>query len=140
MQHQVGMQEPVASLAFSPDSRDLVVGTSYGSVRVLQVEKGIELRVIEGHKGSVNAVAYAPDGHTIVSAGTDKVIRFWDAAQGANPQFSPYLWSAIPWGQPPGFVPIIQSIEYVRLSKELRKCLGIRGKFKVRCSPRAAKP
>ncbi len=35
-----------------------------------------------GHAGAVNAVALSPDGQTLVSAGDDRTLRFWDAQTG----------------------------------------------------------
>lgn len=34
-------------------------------------------RTIRGHVASVNAVAYSPDGHVLVSTGADRKIRLW---------------------------------------------------------------
>jgi WD40 repeat protein len=35
-----------------------------------------------GHTGSVNSIAFSPDGHPIPSAYYDHTIRVWDAATG----------------------------------------------------------
>ncbi|KIM29666.1 hypothetical protein M408DRAFT_105644 [Serendipita vermifera MAFF 305830] len=37
----------------------------------------------KGHTGSVNGLAYSPDGLTVVSCSNDKTVQIWDAATGA---------------------------------------------------------
>ncbi|KAI2885980.1 hypothetical protein CBS13152_7275 [Aspergillus niger] len=49
-----------------------------------QVEKswGALRQTLEGHSGSVQAVAFSPDGQTVVSGSADKTIKLWNAATG----------------------------------------------------------
>jgi hypothetical protein len=44
------------------------------------VETGKELRKLTGHRGKVGALAFTPDGKTLISGGDDTTILFWDVA------------------------------------------------------------
>src|SRR4029079_6462177 len=38
------------------------------------------VRVLEGHKGNVNGIAFTPDGQSVVTAGYDATLRIWPVA------------------------------------------------------------
>lgn len=75
-----------APLALSPDGRVVAVGTAErtGTIRVVDVTTGAELLELDGHQHgwSWQEFAFAPDGRTIASAGTDGHIRVWEVATG----------------------------------------------------------
>src|SRR5262249_23270721 len=69
--HTVGF---LTALAVSPDGKLFAVGAHHGDAEAkitLWDRKGQEAVVCQGHAGGVTAVAYAPDGGVLVSAGTD---------------------------------------------------------------------
>ena len=46
--------------------------------------QNIPSKVLEGHTGSVNSIAFSPDGSKLASGSDDGTIRLWDAATGEH--------------------------------------------------------
>jgi WD40 repeat protein len=81
----------IACLAFSPDGLILAEGTWCGKgegdfpladVQIWDVSQGKNLRIYLAHQQRVVALAFAPHGKTLASAGGEPVIRLWDVATG----------------------------------------------------------
>jgi WD40 repeat protein len=73
----------VRSVAFSPNSKQVVSGSSDQTVRLWDAATGAPLQMLEGHTDSVYCVAFSPDGKQVVSESGDQTVRLWDAATGA---------------------------------------------------------
>jgi len=71
---------PVAALAVSPDGALLASASWDGTARLTPLAGG-EARVLSGHQGNVNGIAFLKDG-TIVTGGYDAAVRFWPASGG----------------------------------------------------------
>ena len=48
------------------------------ALKVWDLERGEELRTLEGHTGWVDGVAVTPDGRRAVSACDDRTLKVWD--------------------------------------------------------------
>jgi WD40 repeat protein len=66
-------------LAFSADGRQLWVASADNQVRTLYPSC---YRLITGHPGATTGVAYVADGRLLVTIGSDKSLRLWDAKTG----------------------------------------------------------
>ncbi len=53
-----------------------------GVVRVWDAADGRELAALTGHDGVATAVAFAPNGGTLYTGGTDRTVRAWDLVEG----------------------------------------------------------
>jgi hypothetical protein len=68
--------------AFSPDGRQMVVGSWKNRMRVYSAETGELQQDQHGHAGDVTCVAFDQAGTMLVSGSTDGTVRIWDAKTG----------------------------------------------------------
>src|SRR5262249_37932653 len=75
-------QTPIIALAMSGDGRFVAAAGTRGSVAVIdRAERRLD-RTLVGPGLPVWSVAFLPDGHTMLTGGTDRIIRRWDARTG----------------------------------------------------------
>ena len=83
-----GHTEAIECVAISADGRlalsggGRLDGNRDLAIRVWDVEKGTELRQLNGHTDRVTRLAFAPDGKRAVSVGDDGTVRIWNVEEG----------------------------------------------------------
>lgn len=71
------------SFSYSADGKYIVTGNTRNLVTVWDAATCQPVRVLVGHRYSVNSVVFSPDGSCIASGSDDETIRLWDTASGA---------------------------------------------------------
>lgn len=64
--------------AFAPDDRTIAIGDWFGRIHLLDFTSRQVMGMFRGHSGGVLALAFSPDGRTLVSGSEDRTIRFWN--------------------------------------------------------------
>jgi NB-ARC domain-containing protein/WD40 domain-containing protein/TIR domain-containing protein/apoptotic protease-activating factor 1-like protein len=79
-----GHADWVKAVAVTPDGRRAVSASTDKTLKVWDLETGLEERTLAGHAGGAQAVAVTPDGQRAVSASIDGTLKLWDLETGAE--------------------------------------------------------
>ncbi len=63
-------------------ARALPLPADDGPLYTAVAERASTVKIITGHTGAVNGVAFRPDGHRLATVGHDRTVRVWDAETG----------------------------------------------------------
>ncbi|HWQ11222.1 MAG TPA: zinc-ribbon domain-containing protein [Roseiflexaceae bacterium] len=74
----------ITDMKLMPEGRRVISASGDGTIRVWDVDTGLEIHTLQGHEDHVYSVAITPDGSRIVSCSLDGTIKVWDAATGAE--------------------------------------------------------
>lgn len=67
--------QSVSTLAWSPDSIRLAIGSSDGSISIWNTSSGYAENIFDGSTGVVENIAWSPDGTLIASGGVSEALR-----------------------------------------------------------------
>jgi serine/threonine protein kinase/WD40 repeat protein len=74
-----GTEGSVSALAFSPDGKELAVGSEQGPIGLWVLDDPTAPLVrLPGHRGKVTSLAFDAQGHHLASAVSDKTVDVWD--------------------------------------------------------------
>ncbi len=79
-----GHEDCVTSVAFSPDGQSIISASGDGTVRIWDVQNGVELNVLRGHNDWVTSATCSVDGERIASGSRDNTVRVWNMRSGAE--------------------------------------------------------
>ena len=77
-----GHNSVVSRVAFSPDGKWVLTGSSDRTACLWESSSGKLLHTLEGHGSSVNSVAFSPDGRWVLTGSDDETTRLWETSSG----------------------------------------------------------
>lgn len=79
---EIAGNQPATAVIVSPDQKLLAIARGDHSIQIAQATDGKVTKILKGHSGPVNGLAFSPDGANLYSASADKTLRGWNLAEG----------------------------------------------------------
>ena len=73
---------PINCVSFHPEGQVIAVGSWDSTVKIWDTLNQKRIKVIKGHKSSVQACSYAPSGRHLISASLDGEVKIWSTKYG----------------------------------------------------------
>ncbi len=78
----IGHQQPVSSIAFSPDGQQFVSSSFDKTIKLWDVNNGECVKTLLGHNSRIWMVAFHPNSQQLASGSDDNNTKIWDLKQG----------------------------------------------------------
>jgi cytochrome c len=80
--HELPAAGNVNAVRFTPDSTQVLAGTSDGDLQAWRAADGTQLMALNAHDFGVTALALTPDGRTGATASVDETVQLWNLEKG----------------------------------------------------------
>ncbi|KAK5994039.1 Vegetative incompatibility HET-E-1-like protein [Cladobotryum mycophilum] len=78
-----GHTDPVHTVAFSMDGRQILSGSSDHTIRIWNASTGACIQTLKGHAGNVHCATFAAKDQRVFSGADDYTMRIWDVETGS---------------------------------------------------------
>ncbi len=79
---QNGHSDDILSMTFTPDGKYLLTGSSDNTIKLWDVQSGLEIKTLSAHTKPVSALAVGGPEGLLVSGGYDNLLCIWDYTTG----------------------------------------------------------
>ncbi|MGM3305413.1 eIF2A-related protein [Anabaena sp. WFMT] len=126
-----GHTDNIWAIAFSPDGKIIVSGSSDRTVKLWDSQTGQCLQTFSGHTRPVLSVAFSLDGQIIASCGGHSIIKVWDVITGECCQTIQEVASYVLKFSPNSYILASGNTSGVIKLWDVRdgQCIGILGKY-----------
>ncbi|MEG4113871.1 MULTISPECIES: WD40 repeat domain-containing protein [unclassified Microcoleus] len=77
-----GHTEGVTDVVVTPDSQKAVSASQDCTLKIWDLQQGVELHTLKGHTDGISGVVVTPDGKCCISSSWDGTLRLWDLELG----------------------------------------------------------